>query len=94
MDRSDEVVSIAESLYQDLQDAGIEVLFDDRNESPGIKFNDADLLGMPIRLLVSPKSLSSGGVEIKLRSEKASELVSTDSVIDKVKGLLDNSERE
>ena len=90
MDRSEEVVSAAESLYRDLQTAGIEVLFDDRNESPGIKFNDADLLGMPIRLLVSPKSLGNGGVEIKRRGEKESEIVSIDSTVEKIKGLLDN----
>jgi prolyl-tRNA synthetase len=91
MDRSTEVVSAAEALYRDLEAAGIEVLFDDRNESPGIKFNDADLLGMPVRLLVSPKSLSGGGVEVKLRGEKESEMVSTDSAVRKIKALLDNS---
>jgi len=90
MDRSEEVVNAAESLYRDLMDAGIEVLFDDRNESPGIKFNDADLLGMPVRLLVSPKSLGNGGVEVKRRGEKESEIVSIDSAARKIKGLLDN----
>jgi len=90
MDRSEEVVNAVESLYRDLTDAGVEVLFDDRNESPGIKFNDADLLGMPIRLLVSPKSLSSGGVEVKGRSEKESVLVSIDNAVEMIKGLLDN----
>jgi len=90
MDRSEEVVSAAESLYRDLETAGVEVLFDDRNESAGIKFNDADLLGMPVRLLVSPKSLSSGGVEVKRRNEKESALVSIDNAVDKIKELLDN----
>jgi len=90
MDRSEEVVSAAESLYRDLETAGVEVLFDDRNESAGIKFKDADLLGMPVRLLVSPKSLSSGGVEIKRRNEKESALVSIDNAVDKIKELLDN----
>ena len=90
MDRSAEVVSAAESLHRDLADAGVEVLFDDRNESPGVKFNDADLLGMPIRLLVSPKSLSNGGVEVKRRAEKESELVLIDNAVEKIKGLLDN----
>jgi prolyl-tRNA synthetase len=90
MDRSEEVVSVAESLYQSLTDAGSEVLFDDRNESAGIKFNDADLLGMPVRLLISPKSLSNGGVEVKRRNEKESELVSIDNAVDKIRALLDN----
>jgi len=91
MDRSEEVVNTAELLYRDLTAAGIEVLFDDRNESPGIKFNDADLLGMPVRLLISLKSLGNGGVEVKRRGEKESELVSIDSAVEKIKGILDNS---
>jgi prolyl-tRNA synthetase len=89
MDRSKEVVEAAESLYQSLADAGIEVLFDDRNESAGIKFNDADLLGMPVRLLISPKSLGNGGVEVKRRDEMESALVSVDNAVDKIRALLD-----
>jgi len=55
-------------LYRDLQTAGIEVLFDDRQESPGVKFNDADLIGLPIRITVSDRVLTQGGVEFKLRA--------------------------
>ncbi len=64
---------VAATLYQDLAAAGIEVLFDDRDESPGVKFNDADLIGLPVRLTVSERALSQGGIEFKLRSaaEKA-----------------------
>ncbi|MEX2160407.1 MAG: proline--tRNA ligase [Anaerolineales bacterium] len=57
----------AEALYGQLRQAGLEVLFDDRDESPGVKFNDADLIGLPIRLTVSERSLKEGGVEFKLR---------------------------
>jgi len=57
----------AESLYADLQAAGIEVLYDDRDESPGVKFNDADLIGLPVRITVSERALAQGGVELKLR---------------------------
>ena len=57
----------AEKLYADLQAAGVEVLYDDRDESPGVKFNDADLIGLPIRLTVSERALGQGGVEMKLR---------------------------
>jgi len=61
----------AEQVYQQLQDAGLEVLYDDREEgSAGVKFNDADLLGMPVRVTVSPRSLENGGAEIKRRTEK------------------------
>jgi prolyl-tRNA synthetase len=59
----------AEKLYAELQTAGIEVLYDDRDESPGVKFNDADLIGLPIRLTVSERALAQGGVEMKLRSQ-------------------------
>lgn len=60
---------IAEELYQALQGAGIEVLYDDREESPGVKFNDADLIGLPLRLTVSERALKQGGVEFKRRTE-------------------------
>jgi len=89
VDRSEEVADAAESLYQDLEAAGVEVLYDDRNESAGIKFNDADLLGMPLRLVISPKSLSQGGVEIKRRSVKEAETVSVGNAAERIKSLLD-----
>ncbi len=60
----------AERIYQTLTRAGIEVLFDDRAGSPGEKFADADLIGLPIRLTISNKSLKAGGVEIKRRDQK------------------------
>lgn len=58
----------AEQLYADLRRAQIEVLFDDRDERPGVKFNDADLIGCPLRLTISRKSLEKGGVELKRRT--------------------------
>src|SRR6266567_360151 len=57
----------AEQLYADLNSAGIEVLYDDRAETAGVKFNDADLIGLPIRAVVSKRSLKNGGIELKLR---------------------------
>ena len=55
-----EVAAAAEKLYADLQAAGVAALYDDREESPGVKFNDADLLGMPLRVTVSPRTLGEG----------------------------------
>jgi len=72
---NDEVAGAAEKLYRELEGAGVEVLFDDRAESPGVKFNDADLLGIPIRVVISPRGISKGEVEIKLRSQKQAEVV-------------------
>ncbi|HEY6406708.1 MAG TPA: His/Gly/Thr/Pro-type tRNA ligase C-terminal domain-containing protein, partial [Ktedonobacteraceae bacterium] len=60
---------------------GVEVLFDDRAETAGVKFNDADLLGLPLRAVVSKRSLKNGGIELKLRSQKESRIVPlTDAV--------------
>jgi prolyl-tRNA synthetase len=64
---SAETVGAADGLYAALQAAGIEVLYDDRDERPGVKFMDADLMGMPLRLTVGDKSLKQGGVELKRR---------------------------
>jgi prolyl-tRNA synthetase len=83
-----EVVKQADSLYETLNGMGIEVLYDDRAESPGVKFNDADLLGIPVRITVSPRSLEKGSVEIKLRSEKKAELTPLPDAAARVKALL------
>ncbi|MGH2363183.1 MAG: proline--tRNA ligase [Chloroflexota bacterium] len=66
---SDAVVAeAAERIYQQFQAAGVEVLYDDRDEPPGVQFADADLIGVPLRLTVSGRSLSKGGIEVKLRT--------------------------
>ncbi|GAI90199.1 unnamed protein product, partial [marine sediment metagenome] len=70
-----QVAATAETLYADLEAEGLEVLFDDRKESPGVKFNDADLLGIPIRVTISPRTLETKSVEIKKRSGKESQLI-------------------
>ena len=67
---NDTVAAAAEELYRQLQEAKLEVLYDDRTESPGVKMNDADLLGMPVRLVVSPRTVESWSVEVKRRTEK------------------------
>lgn len=61
---------LAEKLYMDLLNAGIEVLYDDRDESPGEKYHDADLIGLPLRITISSRSLQQGGAEIKLRCKR------------------------
>lgn len=72
------VIAQAEQLYARLQEQGHEVLFDDRADSAGVKFKDADLLGMPIRVTISARTLREDSVEVKLRSEKESTLVKID----------------
>jgi prolyl-tRNA synthetase len=81
----EEPSDVAERLYLDLQAAGVEVLFDDRQESPGVKFNDADLIGLPIRLTVSQRSLKAGGVEFKRRDQVDRRVIIFDRIIPVVK---------
>jgi prolyl-tRNA synthetase len=78
----------ADRVYEALLKAGLEVLYDDRGESPGVKFADADLIGIPIRLTVSTKSLKSGGVEMKRRDRKESEIVSEADLIARVQAEI------
>ena len=82
------VAPTAERIYQELQKEGIEVLFDDRDDSPGVKFNDADLLGIPLRLTLSPRTLQSQSIEAKWRAEKEAQLLPLDNIAAQVKKLL------
>ena len=85
---SKEIKETAEKLYQDLKKAGIEVLFDDRDESPGVKFNDADLIGIPLRLTVGHRVLQEGGIETKLRSESEKNIIPLDQAVDNTKETI------
>ncbi|MFH1002813.1 MAG: YbaK/EbsC family protein, partial [Chloroflexota bacterium] len=81
------VEAVADRLYGELMEQGWEVLFDDRRESPGVKFNDADLLGIPFRVTVSPRTLEKDSVEVKRRAEKESRLVPLNEVGNTLKQL-------
>jgi len=87
--REDSKVSeVAENLYAELEAEGLEVLFDDRNESPGVKFNDADLLGIPFRVTISPRTLKTNSIEIKKRSEKEAQLFPVEGIVARLKELV------
>jgi len=88
------VEETAAQLYQDLQAGGVEVLFDDRQESPGVKFNDADLIGLPIRLTVGARGLEGGNIEFKRRDQKEKRLISQDEIIEAVKTEIATLEAE
>ena len=77
-----------EEIYDSLQDEGISVLFDDRNERAGVKFNDADLIGSPVRVTVGEKGLKEGMVELKLRKEKEKQLVLIENILEKMNSIL------
>ncbi len=83
-----EVASAAEGLYLQLQQQGFEVLYDDRGESPGVKLNDADLLGMPLRVVLSPRTLKSQSVEVKKRSEKEVVIIPLEGLEERLKAML------
>jgi prolyl-tRNA synthetase len=78
----------AEQLYAELQAAGIETLYDDRSESPGVKFNDADLIGLPLRLTVSDRALKSGGLEFKRRDRQEREIVPLNLAVSRVQAEI------
>ncbi len=65
----------AEQIYDELVESGLEVLFDDRDERAGVKFSDADLIGIPLRVVVSRRALERGGVELRVRGERKDEIV-------------------
>ncbi len=81
--------ALADKLYDELQALGVEVLYDDRDIRPGAMFADADLIGCPIRLIVSPKNLAQGVVEMVTRDKSVNEKVACDNVIPAVRELID-----
>jgi prolyl-tRNA synthetase len=83
--KDEKVEKNAEQLYKDLIAQGIEVLYDDRSEQPGVKFMDADLIGIPLRITVSSRALQKGGVELKPRTAKEPTVVPIKDIITRVK---------
>ena len=84
LDKDEVTRGIAETLYAELQGAGVEVLFDDRNERPGAKFADADLFGIPTQIVVGKLARESGEVEIRSRKDKSSQNVRAGEVLARV----------
>ena len=82
------VAEAADQLYESLEAAGLEVLYDDRDESPGVKFNDADLLGIPVRLTVSPRNLKQNAVEITDRSTLQKRMAPLSNAVTEAQSML------
>ncbi|MCL4464458.1 MAG: proline--tRNA ligase [Chloroflexi bacterium] len=82
------LAAYAENVYQELSAAGYEVLFDDRDDTPGVKFNDADLIGTPLRLTVSQRTMSAAQVELKPRTAKQFSLVPRGELVQRVAEAL------
>ncbi|MGC9400004.1 MAG: proline--tRNA ligase [Anaerolineae bacterium] len=93
-DREEETFRVAEELYARLQEVGIDVLYDDREASAGVKFTDADLIGLPLRITVGSRSLKRGGVELKRRDRAERRLVSSEAAVEEARATLEALEAE
>jgi prolyl-tRNA synthetase len=85
--KDQEIMSAAERIYDELQTAGVEVLFDDRDERAGVKFNDADLIGVPYRLTVG-KKIKEGKVELMTRATRESQDLAVDLVVEALRSKI------
>jgi len=83
-----DVVKAADSLYKELCEGGIDVIYDDRDISPGIKFKDADLIGIPLQVIIGPKKIRSSLAELKLRASGEKEDLRLDLLKDKIESIL------
>ena len=82
-------MAAAEEIHSRLEKLGVEVLFDDRDERPGVKFKDNDLIGIPLRVVVGSKGLAEGKVEVKIRSTGEVKSLLFEDVVSFVKQLID-----
>jgi prolyl-tRNA synthetase len=88
MHKSEAVAHCAEDLYQQLRAAGVEVLLDDRNERPGVKFADMELIGIPHRVVIGDRALADGNIEYKSRRGEESQLVPKEDIMAFLEGAL------
>ncbi|KUG23729.1 prolyl-trna synthetase, bacterial type [hydrocarbon metagenome] len=85
----EEVMKSAEGIYKSMLDDNIEVIFDDRDERAGVKFKDADLIGVPLRVVVGQKNLVHGKVELKIRKTGENKLYALEEIVQQVKQIID-----
>lgn len=85
---NEEVKAFADNLYEELKDKGIEVIYDDRNVSAGVMFSDADLIGAPLKVIVSPRNMKEGVVELSSRDKTYKDSVALADVVAKVKEFI------
>jgi len=90
--KSEEAVAVADEIYEGLIGNGVEVLYDDRNESPGAKFKDADLVGMPLRITVGDRGLKKGIVEARIRKSGEQSEIPRDQAIEGILAILEGLE--
>ncbi|MDA7979569.1 MAG: proline--tRNA ligase [Pirellulales bacterium] len=86
--KSEEVMKVANGLYEDLQSAGVDVLMDDRDQRPGVKFKDADLVGIPLRVVIGERGLKEGQLEVKWRQDSEASMLPVDGAAEKLAGIV------
>ena len=79
---NEEVAAVSQKLYDELSARGVEVLWDDRSVSAGVMFSDADLFGVPVRVVVSPKGLKNGTIEVATRDKSMQEKLAPEAAAD------------
>ncbi len=89
-----EIVRVSEDIYQGLTRKGFDVFLDDRNERAGVKFKDADLIGIPLQVVVGEKNLKEGFIEIKIRRTGEKKLVRTDEAVEGIAGIVSSNKAE
>lgn len=86
-DKDEKQIEVANKLYNELNELGIDTILDDRKERPGVKFNDMDLIGIPVRITIG-KKVEENQVEFKLRNSEQVELIDIKDILEKVKGIV------
>ena len=81
-------MSLAQEIYESLNKSGIEAVFDDRNERPGVKFKDADLIGYPLKITVGPKAINDNSIEVKVRRSGEVFDFTMENYLGEIKALL------
>ena len=87
----EEVMAAVNKIYDELKEAGVDVLMDDRDQRPGFKFKDADLIGLPVRVVVGGKGLKEGNAEVKLRTDSEATMVPIGDAVAHVKNLINTN---
>ena len=87
----EESVAEAERIYNELGSGGVDVLLDDRNERPGVKFADAELIGIPLRVTIGPRGLENGVAELNVRSDSQQSEIALDKVVEEVVRIVEES---
>ena len=84
-----DIFKLSQSLYDDLTKQGYEVLWDERDVRPGVKFNDADLIGIPVQIIVGDRAIATGAIEVKIRKTNQRHYIPREELISKIQGFLE-----